>query len=95
MNHLDMSDPAKQVTAKVAMTFAILAMGTVSDAVGKNRLQIVINGATDVRTLIHHNSPELLADASTHKPAFPKVKVETFFRSDHSHSNLKSAGGSL
>ena len=90
-----MSDPAKKMSTKVGTVRSVLGLWTVANAVGQDRLELVVEHPANIGMAIDHDAGQLLAKALTHETALLKMQIEAFFGGDHRHRDLETSGQSM
>ena len=82
VDHLHESNTALEMCAKLGMAFAILALRPQPNTVGEGRLKPVEVSAPYIRSLIHHQTGEMLPHALAHDASLAMMNLETFLQQD-------------
>jgi hypothetical protein len=77
------------------MVVAVLALRTVADAVGENRLEPIEVRAHDVDVLISHDSRKILPGILTHDAGLAMIRLKAFLKQDDGDVDRKSLYASV
>ena len=83
MNALDEADPSFQMLPEMRMRFAILALSTVADTVGKDRLQEIEIGSSYIQALVGYQPRKMLAHRLAHDARLAVLNGKTFRHENH------------